>query len=30
VLSSQFKPIKINHSTSQVASWLGRNPRYMQ
>ena len=29
VLSGQFKPNKINHSTSRIASWLGRKPRYM-
>ena len=29
-LSRQFKPNEINHSTSHVANWLGRKPRYMQ
>jgi hypothetical protein len=28
--SRQFKPNKINHSTSPAAIWLGRKPRYMQ
>ena len=27
---NQFKPVFFNHSTSDVASWLGRKPRYMQ
>ena len=26
LLSRQFKPYKINHSTSPAASWLGRKP----
>ena len=29
-MSRQFKPNKINHSTSPAASYLGRKPRYMQ
>ena len=28
--ASSIKPNKINHSTSRIASWLGRKPRYMQ
>ena len=30
VSSNQFEPVFFNHSTSDIASWLGRKPRYMQ
>ena len=30
VIAMYFQASSINHSTSHVASWLGRKPRYMQ